>query len=176
VSANVHLPIKVFVALGSNQGDRVAALRAAVDRLQGCLLVECLSTVYETEPAYVLDQPRYLNMVVQGSTRLDPHLLLLCLKQIERDLGRAGGVRWGPRPIDLDILLYGDRQVDLPDLQIPHVRLGERPFVLLPLAELAPGLVPPGLGASVHELAAQAPAIGEVIARLGALQDLSPEE
>jgi 2-amino-4-hydroxy-6-hydroxymethyldihydropteridine diphosphokinase len=176
VSANVHLPIKVFVALGSNEGDRVAALRSAVDRLQGCLLVEHLSLVYETEPGYVQDQPRYLNMVVQGSTRLDPHPLLLCLKQIERDLGRAGGVRWGPRPIDLDILLYGDRQVDLPDLQIPHVRLGERPFVLLPLAELAPDLVPPGLGASVHELAAQAPAIGEVIARLGALPDLPGEQ
>ena len=176
MSAVGHPPITVFVALGSNEGDRVAALRAAVDRLQGCLVVEHLSQVYETEPAYVLDQPRYLNMVVQGSTRLDPHPLLLCLKQIERDLGRAGAVRWGPRPIDLDILLYGDRQVDLPDLQIPHVRLGERPFVLLPLADLAPDLVPPGLGASVHELAARAPAIGEVIAQLGALPDLRGEQ
>ncbi len=176
MSASVHLPIKVFVALGSNEGDRVATLRAAVDRLRGCLVVEHLSQVYETEPAYVEDQPRYLNMVVQGSTRLDPHPLLLCLKQIERDLGRAGGVRWGPRPIDLDILLYGDRQVDLPDLQIPHVRLDERPFVLLPLAELAPDLVPPGRGASVHELAARTPAIGEVIAQLGALPDLRREQ
>ncbi len=176
MSAVDHLPIKVFVALGSNQGDRVAALRAAVERLGSCLKVEHLSQVYETEPAYVQDQPRYLNMVVKGSTRLDPHPLLLCLKQIERDLGRAGGMRWGPRPIDLDILLFGDRQVDLPDLQIPHVRLGERPFVLLPLAELAPDLVPPGLGASVHELVAQAPTIGAVIARLGALPELPNEQ
>src|SRR4051812_49334647 len=103
-------PVTVYIALGSNEGDRASALRMAVERLQDCAPVERLSGVYETEPAYVLDQPRYLNMVVEATTRLEPHALLSCLKQIERDLGRTVGRRWGQRPIDLDIILYGDRQ------------------------------------------------------------------
>lgn len=169
------LPVRIFIALGSNQGDRPTALRMAIERLKDCAPVERLSPVYETEPGYVVDQPRYLNMVVEATTRLEPHALLACLKRIERDLGRGGGIRWGPRPIDLDIILYGSRQVDTDDLQIPHMRFGERPFVLLPLADLAPDLVPPGHSVTILELAARAPAIGEVIARLGPLADLPDE-
>lgn len=168
-------PVTVYIALGSNEGDRALALRMAVERLQDCAPVERLSEVYETEPAYVVEQPRYLNMVVEATTHLEPHALLGCLKQIERDLGRIGGMRWGLRPIDLDIILYGDRQVDTPDLQIPHVRFHERQFVLLPLAELVPDLVPPGLTVTVQELADHAPAIGEILARLGPLP-ASPDQ
>ncbi len=161
--------VTVFIALGSNQGDRRAHLREAVRRIADCLAVERRSSVYETEPAYVTSQPRFLNMVLVGRTGLEPHALLDCLKRIERAMGRASGMRWGPRPIDLDILLYGDRQLEAPDLQIPHPRLAERPFVLQSLAELAPDLRLPGFAAPVEELAQHAPPIGEVLARLGPL-------
>ncbi len=134
-----------------------------------CLTVERLSQVYETEPAYVNDQPRYLNMVLQARTSLDPQALLECLKTVERNMGRAPSLRWGPRPIDLDILLFGDLLVESPDLHIPHARLHERPFVLRPLAELAPDLIPPGLTMTVGELARQAPPVGEIVACLGPL-------
>ena len=148
----------------------MAQLRGAIRRLAGCLKVERLSGVYETEPAYVADQPPYLNMALQGRTVLDPHPLLMCLKQIERSMGRVGGLRWGERPIDLDILLYGERQVSTPDLQIPHARLHERAFVLVPLAELAPDLPVPGLERTVGELLAQAPRFGAILGRLGRLE------
>jgi 2-amino-4-hydroxy-6-hydroxymethyldihydropteridine diphosphokinase len=164
-------PVTVYIALGSNEGDRSLALRTAIRRLQECAPVERLSEVYETEPAYVVDQPRYLNMVVEATTRLEPHALLACVKGIERDLGRTGGIRWGQRPIDLDIILYGDRQVDTPDLQIPHIRFAERQFVLCPLADLVPDLIPPGQTATVQELADNAPSIGEILARLGPLPE-----
>lgn len=162
----------IFLALGSNQGDRVGQLREALRRLDGCVRVEALSGVYETAPAYVADQPRYLNMALRARTALDPRALLGCLKRIELEMGRVQTVRWGPRPIDLDILLYGDRRIDEPNLQIPHPRLSERPFVLRPLAELAPELRPPGYEATIAELARTAPPIGDVIAALGPLADL----
>ncbi len=162
----------VYIALGSNQGDRWRQLREAVRRIADGLAVERLSQVYETEPAYVSDQPRYLNMALRGRTRLDPRGLLDFLKGIERDMGRAPGMRWGPRPIDLDILLFGDRLVALPDLHIPHIRLQERPFVLRPLADLAPDLIPPGLDAAVGELARRAPPVGEIVACLGPLGEI----
>ena len=159
----------VYIALGSNQGDRWAQLREAVQRIGRCLTVERLSKVYETEPAYVSDQPRYLNMALQARTSLDPQALLECLKIVERDMGRTPGLRWGPRPIDLDILLFDDLLVESPDLHIPHARLHERPFVLRPLAELAPALTPPGLTMTVGELARHAPPVGEIVACLGPL-------
>lgn len=159
----------VYIGLGTNQGDRRAQLREGVRRMADGVAVDRLSAVYETEAAYVRDQPRYLNMALQGRTRLDPLGLLSFLKQLERDLGRAPGTRWGPRPIDLDILLFADRQVDVPGLRIPHPRLHERPFVLQPLAELAAELVPPGLGVPIAELARRAPPIGEIVACLGPL-------
>ena len=99
-------PHTIYLALGANLGDRGASLRSAVERLREQVTVEHMSSVYETEPAYVLDQPRFLNMALRGHTALDPHALLAFLKQIERDMGRAAGPRYGPRAIDLDILLY----------------------------------------------------------------------
>jgi 7,8-dihydro-6-hydroxymethylpterin-pyrophosphokinase len=109
-------------------------------------------------------------MVVEATTRLEPHDLLRCVKGIERDLGRLSGMRWGPRPIDLDIILYGDRQVETEDLQIPHIRFHERQFVLRPLSDLVPDLVAPGQTSTIQQLADSA-AIGEVLSHLGPLQE-----
>src|SRR6266536_514266 len=94
----------VYLALGANLGDRGASMRSAVERLRDAVEIERLSSVYETEPAYLLDQPRFLNMALRGHTALDPYALLAFLKRIERDMGRAAGPRYGPRTIDLDIL------------------------------------------------------------------------
>ncbi len=165
----VAVTATVFLALGSNQGDRMANLRRAVRLLGRCAVVEQVSSVYETLPAYDHDQPRFLNMALRAITRQPPRVLLGCLKEIEREMGRVPSRRYGPRLIDLDILLYGDVVLDEPDLQIPHPRLSERPFVLQPLAELAPDLVPPGQAGSVRELLAAAPVMGEVVARFGTL-------
>lgn len=159
----------IFLALGSNQGDRMANLRRAVGLVGRCALVEQVSSVYETLPAYVHDQPRFLNMALRAVTRQPPRTLLDCLKEIEREMGRVPGRRYGPRLIDLDILLYGDVVLEEPDLQVPHPRLSERPFVLHPLAELAPDLVLPGQARPVRELLAAAPIMGEVVAHLGPL-------
>ncbi len=161
--------IHVFLALGSNQGDREAALAAAAHHLANCLHVERLSSVYETEPAYVAEQPRFLNMALAGTTTLTPHALLGCLKAIEREMGRVVGIRWGARPIDIDILVYGELQLETPELAIPHARMTERRFVLEPLNEIAADFVIPGTGKTVRELARNAPNIGDVIARLGPL-------
>jgi len=111
-------------------------------------------------------------MVVKGHSALDPQALLRGVKDVERQVGRIPTVRWGPRVIDIDILLYGDRAWSLPDLTIPHPRLHERPFVLVPLAELAPDLVPPGFDISVAELARKAPPLGDVLARIGRLEEI----
>jgi 2-amino-4-hydroxy-6-hydroxymethyldihydropteridine diphosphokinase len=153
----------VYLALGTNLGDRRANLRAAVERLSPTVAVAAQSSIYETEPAYVADQPRFLNMVLRGHTSLAPHALLRFLKKIEQTLGRVASERYGPRLIDLDILLYGDAVVDEPDLIIPHPRIAERPFVLVPLAELAPDLVLPGQQLGVAALAATLHGDGQIV-------------
>ena len=138
----------VFIGLGSNLGDRagnLAAARAALARdvLSGMIA----SSVYETDPWGPVLQGRYLNQVVRGSSELPPRPLLAKLFEIERSLGRdrAREQRYGPRTMDLDILLYGDRAANEPDLQIPHPRMMERAFVLVPLAEIAPDLAVGGV-------------------------------
>ncbi len=161
----------VFLALGTNQGDRIESLRSSLKLLGGKVEIIRQSSVYETAPAYVLDQAPFLNMVVEGRTVLDPQALLRSVKDVERQVGRTPSVRWGPRVIDIDILLYGDRTWSLPDLTIPHPRLHERPFVLVPLAEIAPDLVPPGFDISVADLARKAPPVGDVLARVGQLEE-----
>jgi 2-amino-4-hydroxy-6-hydroxymethyldihydropteridine diphosphokinase len=161
----------VYLALGSNLGDRRANLRAAVERMREQVVVERVSSVYETEPAYLLDQPRFLNAALRGRTALAPPALLAFLKEIERALGRAAGARFGPRAIDLDILLYGDLALTTDTLTIPHPRMAERPFVLVPLAELAPNLIPPGWPRTVGELAKVVRGHGDVLVRKGALND-----
>jgi 2-amino-4-hydroxy-6-hydroxymethyldihydropteridine diphosphokinase len=145
----------VYLALGSNLGDRRANLVAAVAQLREQVAVEAISSLYETEPAYVLDQPRFLNAALCGRTTLAPIELLAFVKGIERALGRTAGPRYGPRLVDIDLLLYGDTVLDSPELSIPHPRMAERPFVLVPLAEIAPDLVPPGWSESIGVRAAQ---------------------
>ena len=162
-------PHIVYLALGANLGDRSASLRTAVERLRDAVAVERMSSVYETEPAYLLDQPHFLNMALRGRTTLDPHALLAFLKRIERDMGRAAGPRYGPRTIDLDILLYDSLALATAQLTLPHPRMAERPFVLAPLAEIAPELVPPGWNRSIGALAQVVRGNGDVLVRIGDL-------
>lgn len=143
---------EVFIALGGNQGDRRTLLSAALDRLSAIVAIERMSPIYETAPKYVTDQPAFLNAAVSGRTGLDPEPLLDALKGIERGLGRVAGVRFGPRPIDLDILFYDALRIDTPRLTIPHPRLRERRFVLRPLADIAPDHLHPETGETVVEM------------------------
>jgi 2-amino-4-hydroxy-6-hydroxymethyldihydropteridine diphosphokinase len=161
----------VYLALGANLGDRRASLRDAVERLRDAVTVERLSSVYETAPAYLLDQPRFLNMALCGHTALDPHALLVVLKRIEHDMGRVAGPRYGPRTIDLDILLYDRLALTTADLTIPHPRMVERPFVLVPMAEIAPELVPPGWNHSIGALAEVVRGNGDVLVQIGNLSN-----
>jgi 2-amino-4-hydroxy-6-hydroxymethyldihydropteridine diphosphokinase len=146
-----------YVGLGSNLGDREAYLRAALAALaaEPAIEVDAVSTVRETEPVGLLDQPRFLNAVARVSTTLGPRALLDRLLAAELSLGRErAGPRFGPRTIDLDLLLYDNETVAEPGLQVPHPRLHERRFVLEPLHELDPGLTIPGLGTVRHLLTA----------------------
>lgn len=129
---------EVFIALGSNLGDRADNLRRAEEALSAVVAIRDRSTVHETAPQYVTEQPAFLNMVVVGETSFAAEQLLSQLKAIEVSLGRVPSERFGPRVIDLDILYYDDSVIDLPDLVIPHPRLAERLFVLEPLSEIAP--------------------------------------
>lgn len=157
-----------YLALGSNVGDRKANLRAALDRLPPHVSVVRCSAVYETEPAYVVDQARFLNMVAEVRTAYAPHDLLRWLKTIEQQEGRTATFRYGPRVVDLDILLYDNLIIDTPELVVPHPRMAERAFVLVPLAELAPDLIVPQQ-TTVATLAKQADRIGAVVQQVGYL-------
>lgn len=139
----------IYLGLGANLGTRAQNLREGLRLLAPEVAVLRVSSLYETDPIGFGQQPPFLNAVCEGETELDPEPLLDHLKAIERLLGRVPGPVWGPRPLDLDILLYGDALVDSPRLRIPHARLAEREFVLRPLAELDAGLVVPGLARSV---------------------------
>jgi 2-amino-4-hydroxy-6-hydroxymethyldihydropteridine diphosphokinase len=127
-----------FLGLGSNLGDRQRNLRKAVGLLGDALDIVRVSSIYETDPVGVHYQPPFLNVVLQAETNLEPSALLATVKGIERDVGRVYTFRWGPRVLDVDILLYGDRTVDEPALVIPHPEMRSRAFVLVPLCEIAP--------------------------------------
>ncbi|MFN3166163.1 MAG: 2-amino-4-hydroxy-6-hydroxymethyldihydropteridine diphosphokinase [Phycisphaeraceae bacterium] len=147
----------VYLGLGSNLGDRDAMLRAAlgaIDALPGTR-VTAESPVYETPPMGPQDQGAFLNMAAAIETQHDPRALVEALQAIESALGRVPANerrRWGPREIDIDVLLFGERVINEPGLTIPHAGLADRWFVLKPLADLAPGLVHPTLGRSIAEL------------------------
>lgn len=142
-----------YLALGSNLGDRRANLAAAVERLAAPdLRIVRASSIYETEPRDVPDQPWFLNQVIEIETDLFPRQLLARTQKVERELGRKRGIAKGPRVIDLDILLFGETSVSTPELEIPHPRISERRFVLEPLAELAPELRHPKTRATVREM------------------------
>ena len=146
-----------YLGLGSNVGDRRANLQAAVEDLWAHdVAVLASSSVYETEPVgEVLDQPDFYNACVRVETEHDPEALLDACKAVERALGRAsGGIRHGPRPIDVDLLLLGDLEYESERRRLPHREVSTRRFVLAPLLELDPGLVVPGAGPAAAALAA----------------------
>lgn len=142
----------VYLALGSNLGNRLANLKNAVSNLPPQMEVKKKSLVYETPPWGYIDQPPFLNQVVMAKTYLEPDALLSHLKRLESVLGREPSFENGPRLIDMDILFYDDAILDSPPLVIPHPRLHQRGFVLVPLNEIAPDLVHPVLGKSISDL------------------------
>jgi 2-amino-4-hydroxy-6-hydroxymethyldihydropteridine diphosphokinase len=144
----------VYLGLGTNEGDRLAQLRAALS----ALAPEKCSSVYETEPWGVVDQARFLNLCCRVSTALEPEAFHALTRSLEYELGRQpGGQRWGPRLIDIDLLTYDDLVIRTSSLTIPHPRIHDRAFVLKPLTELAPTLRIPGLNGTVANLLAAVP-------------------
>jgi 2-amino-4-hydroxy-6-hydroxymethyldihydropteridine diphosphokinase len=143
--------VTVYLGLGSNLGDRQVNLDRALEFLGQRLRVEKVSSIYDSEPVGNTEQPRFLNLVCQVTTSLPPEALLSLAKGIEAKMGRTGPSD-APRTIDIDILLYGDQVIETPQLVIPHPRMTERAFVLVPLVEIAPDLVHPVNGKTVKEL------------------------
>ena len=142
----------VYLALGSNLGDRRSNLAAALQRLREVVGISTISSIYETEPVGYLDQPHFFNIVCHGKTTLSASELLQYAKAIEVGIGRQPSFRNGPRPIDIDIIFYDDLQIKQDDLTIPHPRMAERAFVLVPLAEIAPDMVDPVSGQTAQSL------------------------
>ena len=154
-----------FLGFGTNLGDRKGNLAEALTSLNNRpdLAVLRTSSIYETEPWGLADQPKFLNMVAEIATSIPPGELLKRVKKLEHDMGREDGPRFGPRLIDIDILLLEDQVVDEPDLNVPHISLHERAFVLVPLAELAPDLVHPILDVTIGKLAERVDGLDGVI-------------
>ncbi|PZS00229.1 MAG: 2-amino-4-hydroxy-6-hydroxymethyldihydropteridine diphosphokinase [Chloroflexi bacterium] len=140
------------LSLGSNLGDREANIRAAVDQLSTELRILQVSSIYETAPLGVVDQPQFFNIALEAETILPPLGLLTRLKEIEEQLGREPSYHWGPRVIDIDIILFGRLHQDTAELVIPHAAMMRRAFVLVPLVEIAPNEVHPVIGLSVSRL------------------------
>ena len=146
---------QIFLGLGSNLGDRAKNLRSALASLAPRITVQRVSPVYETEPQYVREQPRFLNMAVEGETTMSAREALDFVKRVERELGRRDGERFGPRIIDIDLLFYGAESFNETGLTVPHPKIAERAFVLVPLRDIAPDFVHPVLMSTVRQLAEQ---------------------
>jgi len=166
---------RAYVALGSNLGDRMANLAAAVDALGAVpgVRVDAVSSVYETEPWGGVEQPRYANAVVALGVEGEALALLRACKAIERSGGRVPGERFGPRAIDLDVVLFGEETIVSPELTVPHPRMLERDFVVTPLLEIAPDATLPDGRPVTAEHAIEGRVTG-VLGRLPALADRSP--
>lgn len=165
---------RAYLSLGSNVGDRRGYLLEAIRRLATPeVVIRRLSSVYETEPQDLPDQPWFLNLVVELDTTLDAHALLEHVRAIEAVLERRRLVPKGPRTLDIDILLYGAMLLDSAELTLPHPRMAARRFVLEPLAELVPELRPPGLGRNVRGLLGELR--GQSVRKLGPLREISPQ-
>jgi 2-amino-4-hydroxy-6-hydroxymethyldihydropteridine diphosphokinase len=155
--------VRIYLSLGSNVGDRADNMNRAIQALPAIgVRVLRRSALYETEPVDLLDQPWFLNCVVEAETNLSPRQLLSALQDIAIKIGPPKTIAKGPRVIDIDILFYGDSIIQEPNLQIPHLRMANRRFVLVPLAELAPTLRHPQLGASIADLLTVTPDKSEV--------------
>jgi 2-amino-4-hydroxy-6-hydroxymethyldihydropteridine diphosphokinase len=145
----------VYIALGTNIGDRAENMQQALKKLESIMQVEERSPIYETPPWGLVDQPDFLNQVVRGETELSPVELIKALKEIEAEMGRVPTIRYGPRLIDLDLLFYDDLVFETEKLSIPHPRMRGRAFVLVPLADLAPEIIHPVYGETVIEMLAE---------------------
>ena len=148
------VPTHIALALGSNLGDRLAMLRAALLALTPIVTITAKSPIYETPAAYVKDQPSFLNAALVGTTTLPPLELLHAVKNIELEMGRKESFRYGPRQIDIDIIFFGTQSIALPELTLPHPRLAEREFVLRPLADVASDWRHPVTGKTVNAMLA----------------------
>lgn len=146
---------RVYLGLGSNLGERAHNIEAAISHLREKVAVDAISSLYETEPVGYAAQPRFLNAVCAGTTELSPEALLALVKDIEAQMGRKPTFRYGPRLIDIDILFYDGLILETPALTIPHPRLRERAFVLVPLLELAPQLRHPVFSKTIAQMAAE---------------------
>ena len=147
--------ISVYLALGSNLGDRLANLQEAIRLLPPFVIVQAESPIYQTIPWGYKDQPDFLNQVILAETSCAPLELLSYLKEIELRVGRTPTFRYGPRVVDMDIIFYGKQIIDLPGLKIPHPKASERVFVLVPLNDLEPDFVNPENGQTVSEMLAK---------------------
>lgn len=152
MSKEAGKPQIAYVGLGSNLGDKEANIKKALEMLNTSpgVRVKRAASLYRTAPVGYTGQDWFLNTVAEVETSLSPHELLSLLLAVEERLGRVRTVRWGPRTVDLDLLLFGGEEINTPDLVVPHPRMGERAFVMVPLAELAPELTVPGRGKAVE--------------------------
>jgi len=155
---------RIFIGLGANLGDRLMALRRALSALNAIAGVEVISvsSLYETEPVGVRQQPDFLNAVAELRSRLEPEALLRVAQEVEHRMGRRRIRRWGPRSIDIDLLLWGDRVIASDELSIPHPEMKRRNFVLVPLAEIAPEVEFPLQRVTIAALLEQSPDPGVV--------------